>query len=115
MKATIKYLLAKIKSVKSDSKLRYVSIEKATKIAKASVDKKLDLMNEFRLSLRDQNMEFIRKTEYQSEILRLQNDVKGLRESRSFLEGKASVTSVYIAYLIALLSLIISVVQIFVK
>jgi hypothetical protein len=113
--ATVKYLKSKIKAVKSDSKLRYVSIEKATEIAKQTADKRLDGMNEFRDSLKDQNENFVRKTEYQSEILRLQDDVKILRESKSFLEGKASITSVYVSYLIALLALIISIIQIFIK
>jgi chromatin segregation and condensation protein Rec8/ScpA/Scc1 (kleisin family) len=115
MKATVKYLLAKIKAVKDNSKLRYVSIEKATQIAKQSADKKLDAMNEFRDSLKDQNENFVRKAEYQGQMLRMTDDIKSLRESRSFLEGKASITSVYIAYSIALLSLVISIIQIFIK
>jgi hypothetical protein len=113
--STIKWLRSEIKAVKQNSKLRYFSVEKATILAKNETDARLTSMNEWRGSLKDAQSNFVQKAEYNSEILRLQDDVKTLRESRAEAQGKASQSSVYIAYLIALLSLVISAIAIFIK
>lgn len=88
--ATIKYLKAKIKAIKEDSKLRYITVQEAVKIAKDTQEKRLDGMNAFRDTLKDSNLEFVKKAQHDTEMIRVQDDIKVLRESKSFLEGKAS-------------------------
>ena len=90
-------------------------MQEATRIAKKEQDRRLDSMNEFRQALKDANGTFITRTEYGNLHERIQEDIKGLRESRAESQGKASMGSVYISYLIAIIAMIISLLHLFIK
>jgi hypothetical protein len=90
---------------------KIASVEKATVVALESMDKRLESMNEFRATLKDQASTFITK----ADITALQKDIQDLRESRAELRGKASMASVYISYGLAVLGLLLSVLSLFRK
>jgi hypothetical protein len=115
MQHTIKYLLAKIRAVEKISKIRYDNVLNATKIAKETNDKRLDSMNEFRQSLKDAQATFITRGEHNILHQRIDEDIRVLRESKANIEGKASVTSVYIGYALAVIALMLAIIEIFIK
>jgi len=86
---------------------RFRAQEKALELAYASMEKRLDGMNEFRQALRDQNSLFVNRAEHDALVA----DIRGLREFRAGLEGVASAKSVYIAFAISVLSLAFSLVH----
>jgi predicted nucleic acid-binding Zn-ribbon protein len=94
------------------------SIREAIKIAKDTVDTRLEGMNEFRNQLKDQASTFIPRSEYLTHYgaliqrLDMQDiDIRGLRESRAELKGKASQNSVTISYIIGVASLMLALVS----
>jgi len=82
-------------------------IDKSTKIAAKILEKRLDSMNEFRQALEDQSRHFLTKEHYQIQHERLVEDIRMLRENKATLEGRASIKSVLVAYVISILGLII--------
>jgi hypothetical protein len=92
---------------------KITSLEKAVGVASQAMDRRLEGMNEFRDSLKDQSEKFVTKDEYIAGHDRVADDIRMLREAKANMEGKASMTSVFIAYGIAILSLIIGVIAIF--
>ena len=108
------YIDSELKRIEQTSKLRYMSVQEATRLAKKEQDRRLDSMNEFRAALKDANVSFITRTEYSNLHERMQEDIKGLRESRAEAQGKASVSSVYISYLIAIIALLIALLKFFI-
>ena len=70
-------------------------------------------MNEFRESLKDQTAKYLPRAEYDIQHQRMIEDIKSLRESRASLEGKASQKSMFIILSISIISLIISIVKMF--
>jgi ABC-type antimicrobial peptide transport system permease subunit len=105
------YTESRFEAYKVYTESRLVSLEKATSIAASNMEKRLEGMNEFRDQLRDQTGTFITRIEIESQIKKIEEDIKVLRESKANLEGKASQQSVYIAYLIALIGIIIGVIN----
>ena len=108
------YIDSELRRIEQTSKLRYMSVQEATRIAKKEQDRRLDGMNEFRAALKDANVSFITRTEYANLNERMQEDIRGLRESRANIEGKASQSSVYITYLIAIIALLIALLKFFI-
>jgi hypothetical protein len=86
--------------------MRFKGVEDKTELAREAMEKRLDGMNEFRDTLSDQASRFVPRTEYND----LKDTVEGLTESRAELRGKASQNSVIAAYVIAAVSIIISVI-----
>ena len=111
------------------------AVENATNLARIAMETRLQGMNEFRDSLRDQAAKFlpreeyeisrcqmveelkglrrdvtkyITREEYESSHLRVEKDVQYLRESKASLEGKASQGAVYVAYILAVISMFIA-------
>ena len=91
--------------------IRFLSMEKAVATAQSALDKRLDGMNEFRSTLKDQSASFITRAEHAA----LEREIQDLRESRAELTGKASQTSVLVAYILSALGLLVSVVEIFIR
>lgn len=102
-------------SLKEYFESRISALEKATHVAAQQMDKRLEGMNEFRDALKDQATKFITKDEFNIQHQRVVDDIRTLRESRAKLEGRASQTSVFIAYGLVIVSIIISVIAIFHK
>jgi hypothetical protein len=76
--------------------------------ALASMDKRLDGMNEFRASLQDQTKNQVSKSEFQVFKDGTDKDIRMLRESKAELDGKASQSSVNFSLGISVLGLIMS-------
>jgi len=102
-------------TLEGSTDLKYNNIEKNTTLAAKSIDRRLEGMNEFRDALKDQTAKFLTKDEFNTLHNRVEEDIKVLRENKAMLEGKASMTSVYIAYGIGLIGLIIALLGIFIK
>lgn len=85
--------------------------DRALDAAHASMDKRLDSMNEFRDTLRDQAGSFVARQEHDV----LARQVEECRRSQAMQEGKASQNSVLIAYVISAIGLAIAIVDMFKK
>jgi len=89
-----------------DTKL--LAIDKALNVASVTMDKRLDGMNEFRDTLRDQAARFITRDEVKKENERIETDLRFLRESRAILEGKASQKLAYITLVATIVSFMLA-------
>jgi hypothetical protein len=90
---------------------KIININKSIDLASVQLNERLNGMNEFREALKDQSQKYLTKDEFNIQHLRVQDDIRILRESKAQLEGKASQTSVLISYAIALISLIIAIIS----
>ena len=118
------------------------AIDKATTLASNALEKRLEGMNEFRAALKDQTGKFITKEEYnalhnriiddikalnedknkfltKSEFTtlheRVEDDIRILRENKAMLEGKASMKSVIIAYVLAAIAILLAIIDLIIK
>ena len=91
------------------------NIKESVKIAYASMEKRLEGMNEFRDTLRDQASKFITRLEMEAKFEVIQKQVDELRLSKATLEGKASQTSVMIALVFSIIGLAIGLIGLFLK
>lgn len=112
--ATVKYLKAKIKAVKEVSDEHFNAVVYSTQMAKESADKRLDGMNEFRSSLKDQQATFVPRAEYEAQACKLDTDIQDLKRFKAVHEGKATMASVYVAYIMAAISFIMSIIMHFI-
>jgi len=95
---------------------RFRAQEKAVVVALQSNEKRLDSMNEFRETLRDQNKTFITRADhdaliisYQKDIESLDDKISSLNEFRAELKGKASQSQLNITFIFTLISFIIGI------
>ena len=91
---------------------RIKALEKATVVAAKGMNKRLKGMNEFRAQLERQEGTFLTKSEYFVWHDRVDEDLRGLRESRATMEGKASQGAVNTATIIAVAGLSLSLLNI---
>ena len=98
-------------TLKEHFETRLAAVEKATEVAAKQMEKRLDSMNEFREQLRCQASLFMTKENYDARHQLLQNQVDDLMLSRAELKGKASMSSVYMAYAIAIISIGLSIIS----
>jgi hypothetical protein len=107
-----------------DAKFHY--IEDSTTLAKDSMERRLDGMNEFRETLRDQSATMLSRAEfdaYHNRLMaensasheRIEKDMRSLELSRAELQGKASQTAVLISLGVALLSLLLGAIGIVIQ
>lgn len=89
------------------------NIEEATKLAHAGMEKRLEGMNEFRETLKDQAGKFVTRDELSAQLDKLEGLIKSLELSKAKLEGMASRTSFYIALFFSLVGAISGLVSIF--
>lgn len=87
---------------------RVDKIERDVGTASAAMDKRLEIMNEFRSALKDQGQTFFTRGEHELYMSAVAKDIRELRESRALLEGKASQSSTNLAMAIGFISLLIS-------
>ena len=131
------YVDTRIEDLTTRCLCKISDMEKAVVVATAQMDRRLEGMNEFRNQLKDQAGTFVYRPEYTAAHLRLAEDVQGLRLgqsnfvtrvehqaihdrvdadirslqlTRANIEGKASMTSVFIAYGISVVSLIVAII-----
>ena len=114
------YIDLKYQHIESLIDNKILSLDRAVTVAKLENDRRLDAMNEFRAALTDQSKSFITRfehdtliTKYDEQIQTLSEkfdqQIKSLTESRAFLTGKASMSSVYLAYIIAGIGLVLGI------
>jgi hypothetical protein len=83
--------------------------------AQISMEKRLDGMNEFRDSLKDQAAKFITREEMLSTLRAIQTNVEILLTSKATEEGKASQKSLNITMIIAITGVVLSIFKFFIK
>jgi len=113
----------KLDSVKEEAvalSVRIEAIRDAINLSFQNIDARLDATNEFRGQLKDQASTFLSRGESQIEhealdkaLEIIRDEVKTLELSKAKLEGKASQNSVVIAYIIAIVSLSLSAMALF--
>ena len=95
--------------------VKFNSMETSTCLAQDNLNTRLEGMNEFRNSLKDQTAQFITRTEHESLITKYDADIRVLREQNAENRGKASMQSVYISYAFALIAIIMGLVGLIFK
>lgn len=95
--------------------MKFNAINEASILASENMKTRLDNMNEFRESLKDQTNEYMPRAEFNIIIAKYEADIRMLRESNAEMKGKASNQSVMFAGLIAVAGIIIGVVGLLVK
>lgn len=108
------YIESRLKDQEKHMNARIDGIEKAIELAAQNLDARLESMNEFRDSLKDQTMTFISRTEFEKTMTGISenhNDrLRTLELSRAELQGKASQGAVNVSLVVAVMSAIISIV-----
>lgn len=90
-------------------------VKESVKTAYASMEKRLESMNEFRDTLKDQASRFITRSEMESKIDSLSTQVNDLRLSKATLDGKASQQAVTLSLIISFVGILIGIVSIIVR
>lgn len=103
------YFGTQIDSLKEYIDLRFTAIENSTKLAQDNLNTRLESMNEFRMSLKDQSSNFITRIEHEAMMTKYDSDIRVLREIAATNSGKASMSSVYMSYAIALVGIIMGI------
>jgi len=109
---TTKLFETKVDALDKATVLKVDALDKATILASQQMEKRLEGMNEFRESLRDQNATFVRKDEYDTKHEALEKTfnvrVSALELSKAELQGKANQSSVNMSVFFAATGLLIS-------
>ena len=109
------YFDSRFTELKNYMDVKFNSIEKSTCLAQDNLNARLENMNEFRNSLKDQTAQYITKAELETIKARYDSDIRVLRETNAEVKGKATQNSVYIGYIIAFVGLIIGMVSLLIK
>jgi len=94
---------------------KFTAVEKSTESSRVSMEKRLEGMNEFRDTLRDQASQFVTRNTLDAQLTNISKDLQLLKENKANIEGKASMTSFYISIGIAVLSFILAGIKLFIK
>ncbi len=81
------------------------AIENTTSRDREVLESRLEGMNEFRDALKEQASHFVTMTQHETVL----EDVRGLRESRAEMQGKANMIHVFVAYALCIVAILISV------
>lgn len=106
------YLEGKMEAMQNTFSARMNAMEKATTVAAGLMDKRLEAMNEFRNTLKDQASQFLTQAEFDAQHQRVLEDIRMLRESKATLDGKASQQSVNISLIIAVVGMIMGMINV---
>lgn len=128
---------ARFKGVEATTKSALDAADRAVSKAEAATEKRFEGVNEFRATLSDQASKFIIRSEFELVVDRLEQDIKNLvltrgemvpakaydaahkdlqkqvedlKLSRANLEGRASQSSVYIAYLFSAIGVVMGII-----
>lgn len=91
---------------------RFDAIDKATTLAAEQMNKRLEGMNEIREAMREQAANFATCAEVNAKFALVDKDLRTLLDYKAELEGKASLTSVYVAWILAGAGLLVSIISI---
>ena len=92
-----------------ETNLKFESRDKALELYAKVLENRLETLNEWRDQNKDERLHFLTKDAYESKHELLLSKVNNLELSKAVLEGKATQSSVMIAYLITLIGLSFSV------
>jgi hypothetical protein len=95
--------------------LQFNGMDTAINLARESMEKRLDTMNEFRDSLRDQASRFLPKAEFEASQIRITDEIKILNRSKDILSGKASQNSVILFGIISVTALVVGIMDLLVR
>lgn len=107
------YLERRITDSEKNFETRIQALEKATTLAAMGMEKRLEGMNEFRASLKDQAATFATNTAVDMRLDTVKADVRIIQNWIAEQKGKASLTSVIIFGFIAVVSFILTVLKFF--
>ena len=88
---------------------RLISSERAIEVASGIMEKRLESMNEFRDTLKDQASTFITRTESEAKRDQIAHDVESLKRSFAMMEGKASQKTMNMTMFISITGVLMSV------
>jgi hypothetical protein len=100
---------AEFVSLKEYLESRISAVEKSIEVANCAMQKRLEGMNEFRDTLKDQAARFVTRDEMDIKLSSLNEQLKSLNYFKASLEGKASQTQANIILLISIVGLALSV------
>lgn len=109
------YFDNRFNELKNYMDLKFTSLDKSTCLAQDNLNNRLENMNEFRESLKDQTKSYITRTEHEALITKYDSDIRVLREANAKAEGKASMNSVYVGYIIAFIGIIMGIIGLILK
>ena len=101
----------KIDALEKKVELRFNLKDEALDTAYRSMESRLEGMNEFRASLSDASKTFMTRDIYEAKHDLLQKQVDDLRMLAAENKGKASQTSVIIAFIISLIGIIMGIID----
>jgi len=84
---------------------RLDGLDKAAKVSRDALEKRLDALNEIRSAMRDQTSTLATKVELEGPL----RDLRSLCEWRSSMEGKASQSSVNTAMLLSIVGTLLAI------
>jgi hypothetical protein len=90
--------------------VRFTDIEKARVTAEAQLNMRLESMNEFRSSLKDQASTFLTRTEYEAKHDALESKIHVLQLDKATLEGKANQSALTFTTLISIGGILLSII-----
>jgi hypothetical protein len=76
--------------------------------ARASMEKRLDGMNEFRSTLKDQALSYMTRAEWQTAHTSMQGDIRQLQAASSTREGSSSGRDASFATVLSIMSLVLT-------
>ena len=94
-------------SLNSIFESKLAATDKARELAAAVLSERLSKLNELRQMAQDRDVNFVTKAEFNAQVI----NIEQLRLSEAKLAGKASQTSVIIAYILAVVGLIVSIID----
>jgi hypothetical protein len=102
MEMRVELLLAKIKSLDEKMSIKFENNEKTLVDRTLALDRRLEVMNEFRQALTDREATYYTRPEHDVYSRMVETDLRMLRESRAELMGKASQSSVLLTLAVAI-------------
>jgi hypothetical protein len=90
---------------------RIAAIETGIRVALVAMEKRLDGMNEWRGSMNDREKFFANKIWIEGQLEAIKKDMADLKQIRDIATGRATQSSVYVAYALTIISIIIGVVS----
>jgi hypothetical protein len=106
-----RYIDLRLRELEKRLEVTLAAKDTALTLSSASLEKRLETMNEFRVQIKDERSLFLPRAEYLLQHDRVVGDIRELRESRATLEGKASQTSVIITLLVGVTGIVLSVIS----
>ncbi len=108
------YLETRIDALQIYLETRIGALEKATDMARGAMEIRLAGMNEFRDTLKDQTARMPTRTELEAAVTTIERELRDLREFKTTMEAKASQKAVNVVLAISVVSLVVSIVRLFI-